>query len=159
MLRLWKSPNTAYTGPPHELQGLFRGETSVSKHFLSNIRILNAAMSMASMKARDETVNGGASYVRISGVVYRMVGFPRSAENSEPVSLQTYFYDAEQQLQYRMKLYPPSVNKLEIERTIFRTLKECNECSKHLSSIVFKYSSAKGQGHNTTKHFHTNSFR
>ena len=106
--------------PPHELHCLLTGETSVSKYFLSNIRRFNAAMSMATMKAKDETVTGGASNIRISGVVYRMIGSPRSAENSQPNSLQTYFYDAVQQLQYRMKLY----QQLEIERNIFRTLQQ-----------------------------------
>ena len=77
---------------------------------------------MATMKTKDATVRGSVSNIRINGIVYRLIRSPRSAENKDPVSLQTYFYDSEEQLQYQMKLCPQTPNMMEIENSILRSL-------------------------------------
>ena len=74
------------------------------------------------MKANDATVRGGIASYRISGVVYRLFGPPRQVEGSTPLSLQTYFFDGDEQLQHHLLLHPPSPENLFHETEILRSL-------------------------------------
>ena len=83
--------------PPEMLKNLLTATDGKAKFFQTNIRRYNAGMAMASMKAKDATPSGLASYT-VEGVVYRRIGPLRNPEGSQPACLQTYFYDSEEQV-------------------------------------------------------------
>ncbi|EDV21695.1 uncharacterized protein TRIADDRAFT_59671 [Trichoplax adhaerens] len=60
--------------PLDELRRLLTDMDTVSKYFRANIRKFNCGLCMASMKANDVNIAGGASTYRIQGLIYRILG-------------------------------------------------------------------------------------
>jgi hypothetical protein len=110
--------------PPLPLATLLTEQTPQSKYFHNNIRHFNNAMSMATMKATNATMTGGVANYRINGMVYRIIGPPRNAPDTNPVSMQTYFYDSEEQTRQRLQACPPQPQNVQTETNILQSLQD-----------------------------------
>ena len=110
----------AVPNPPDILMGIYTDNDVQSKHFWKNIRKFNSGMAMASMKTNDATLAGGLASYRIQGVVYRMIGPPRSSVDHTPACLQTYFFDTEEQVRLRSVREPPNPGEAQLDSDIYK---------------------------------------
>ena len=108
--------------PPRELHEFYYGNTTLAKHFQTNIRKFNCGLSMATMKTTNATMLGGIANFRIHGQVFRQMGPPLASHNVQSSSLQSYFYDPQEQVSRRLQILPSLPQHEERDRAVFQSL-------------------------------------
>lgn len=79
-------------GPPEPLKSLTSGITTISRHFLRNIRQYNSCFQMTSFGATNIMRESGfMPTFRIQGQIYHLIGSLLPVENEESKFLQLYF--------------------------------------------------------------------
>ena len=126
--------------PPQQLHEFYYGNTAIAKHFQANIRKFNCGLSMATMKATNATMLGGIANFRIHGQVFRLMGPPLPSQNMQSSSLQSYFYDPEEQVTRRLQILPSRPQHEERDRAVFETLQSIlQQHNSYLQSFLHIY--------------------
>ena len=108
---------TPFNPLPDKLYNFFTADDIDSKHFRTNIRGYNATLAMASLKINDRTVHTGApGAFTVSGQMMRRIGPLIPYQKNNPVCIQTYFYDPQEQAKLRAKRLSSSKNIQDQER-------------------------------------------
>ena len=108
---------TPFNPLPDKLYNYFTANDTDSKHFRTNIRGYNATLAMASLKINNRTVHTGApGAFTVSGQMMRRIGPLIPYQKNNPVCIQTYFYDPQEQAKLRAKRLSSSKNKQDQER-------------------------------------------
>lgn len=96
--------------PPAELQNLFKGDTPLSRRFLSNTRPFNNAFAFASFgtstKYREmrNPPGRGPTTFQVKGQLYHMMGGLLPPSGKQPQFAQLYFHDSDQATEVEHRL-------------------------------------------------------
>ena len=110
---------------PPLLKQLLTAQDRLSKYFRDNIRSINAAMTLGSIKMDDRSVRGEKpSTLKVSGQLMRFFGsLLKPATDKEPTCAQIYFYDPNDQVEIRLRrLNGGSKRKPELDKILFTQL-------------------------------------
>jgi hypothetical protein len=113
-------------------------------------------MYMAIMKATNATMHVCREALAIanfwiSGTAYRIIGPPRNAHNAQP--LQTYFYDPDEQLKYRIQRHQAPAENADLEKTILNSLLQVLQQAPntYLQSFLNNIQELNDKGQNARK--------
>ena len=97
--------------PPVELLKYLDPKNPLHKHFISNIRLYNNALQMASSCIQVDRITGIHS-LKIKGKVYQQLGSVKSEEGSKPKFMQLYIMENDKETENRLNVFP---NKLDTD--------------------------------------------
>ena len=90
--------------PPTELKQLYEGVDQIAKYFNDKIRSFNSLFAMSSIGVNQEQFHGnGPPIFKIQGVVHHKIGSLLPSYNQNPKFMQIYFYDTDDEINYRLE--------------------------------------------------------